>query len=324
MVYREMALMLTDKCTAECAFCALKCNPGNTGLLSLETAKKVIDGMKRVGSFNRVGLSGGEPFLYPELIRDILLYAKEAGIEKRTVATNGFWGAWDDERIDRILGGLEGILNQVSISHDAFHAEYVKTDYVWRVLKALDRHGIESTIHVGDVYGEKGAGEFLASLDGRAMYKSYTIYRLAPFGAAENLPGEYFVRPQKWDEVGCFNAHILAMGCDGTVYPCCSPGIFGTEFKLGNIHDTEMDELLENSPGKKYINVMAHPDRFSKLLHYAKEELGVSFPEKVVGGCESCYLIFKEPGVFEKLRPFVEKEYKELILEKLLGTETGV
>jgi len=321
MIYRQLALMLTDRCTAACRFCGVRCSPANKGVISTELAHRVIDEVKALGTFDRIGLSGGEVFLYPELVRDVLAYAKEAGLSRRTVATNGFWGGWSDERQDAVLSELKGLVTEVAFSHDAFHAEYVKTEHLWRAIRALERHDIPCTIHVADVYGEMGAGEFLASRGLDVFYKHYKLYPLAALGNAETLPEEIFVREQDWDKTWCYPDSILSVSWNGDVYPCCCPGIFSTGFKLGNLNDTPLHEIVAGSPGMRFINVMTVPERFVRLLRYAKETLGVALPEKTVNGCELCYMIFRQPGMMEKLKPFIEKEYGELVMERLLGGE---
>ena len=324
MIYRQLALMLTDKCNAACRFCALRCSPRNQGLISLELARQVIDEMKAMGTFARIGLSGGEAFLYPELVKEVLDYAKAAGLPQRTVATNGFWGSWSDEKLDAVLGGMKESLTAVAFSHDAFHAEYVKTEYLWRAIKALERHGIRYTIHVADVYGEMGAGEFLARCeDLDVFYRHYKLYPLAAMGNAADLPEEIFVRTRPWEETCCNTENILSVHCDGGVYPCCCPGIFSTEFRLGSLHEMPLSEIVTKSPRMKYVNVMADPARFVKMLRYAREELGVVFPDMTVNGCELCYMVFSQPGILEKLRPWIEEEYFDLLMTRLTGGEVA-
>ena len=321
MIYKQLALMLTDKCTAACAFCGLRCNQKNDQVISFEFAKRVIDEVVEMGTFERIGLSGGEVFIYPDLVKQILEYAKEKGIERRTVATNGFWGGWSDEKLDEVLSGMKDCLTEVAFSHDAFHAEYVKSENIYRAIRFLSKYDIKFSVHVADVYGDKGAGPFLASLDDYVFYMHYKLYPLAAMGNAENLPDEIFVRAQNWDQTVCYPEGILSVHCNGSVYPCCCPGVFDTGFNLGNINDKPLKEILNNSEGMRYINVMADPVRFVKMLKYANEELGINVPEKAVNGCELCYKVFHQPDAYEKLKPFFEKEYKELLMEKLFNKE---
>ena len=321
MIYKQLALMLTETCTAACRFCGVRCNPQKKGVMSVELLHKAIDEAKALGTFDRVGLSGGEVFLYPELVKEALDYAKEAGFSRRTVATNGFWGAWSDEKQDEVLESMKDSLTEVAFSHDAFHAEYVKTEYIWRAVKALERHGIYYTIHVADTRGEMGAAEFLASCDKKVFYRHYKLYPLAAMGNAEDLPPEIFVREQNWDETWCYPDGIITIDCHGDVYPCCCPGVFSTGFKLGNINDTPLSQIVTGSAGMKYINVMTEPARFVKMLRYAKEELGVELPEKTVNGCELCYMVFSQPDIFKKLAPFFDKEYNELVMSRLFKAE---
>ena len=323
MIYRQLALLLTDKCTAACRFCGIRCTPANKGVMTKELAHRVIDEAKAQGTFKRIGLSGGEVFLYPELVKDVLEYAKEAGFSRRTVATNGFWGSWSDERIDEVLCALKGSVTEIAFSHDAFHAEFVKTKDLWHAVEALERHEIPSSIHVADVRGEMGAGPFLASLETEVFNKKYRIYPLAALGNAENLPKEIFVREQSPDETYCYPDGVLTVNWNGDVYPCCCPGIFSTCFKLGNINDTPLSSIVTGSPGMKYINVMADPPRFVKMLRLAKEEFGIDLPEKAVNGCELCCMVFKDPDVFAKLGPFFEKEYDSRLMDCLFGREVA-
>ncbi len=78
--------MITDRCNASCAFCGLSCSPKNHRVMSWELAKNLLDQAARLG-FQRVSLSGGEPLLYPELVIQILSYARELGIPERTIAS---------------------------------------------------------------------------------------------------------------------------------------------------------------------------------------------------------------------------------------------
>ncbi|MCR4688408.1 MAG: radical SAM protein [Saccharofermentans sp.] len=313
--------MLTDRCTAECSFCGLSCGPSCHGLMDMSLAKKAIDEASIMGTFERIGLTGGEAFLYPELIKEILEYARAKGFEQRTVATNGFWGQWSDEKTDEVIGSLSSLVSFVSISHDAFHAEYVKTEYVWRAIEALERHSIPYSISIADVFGDKGAGEFLASLDDKAFYKQYSIYPLSAVGRAESLSDSMFVRYQNKEDTVCYPEGIVSVNWDGDVYPCCAPGIFATEFKLGNLKDSSLPYLLTKTRCMRYINVMADPVRFRRLLEYATDVLGIDLPDKAVSGCELCYKIFSNPGITDNIASFMDDQYHDLLMSRLLGEE---
>lgn len=323
MIYKQLGLMLTNKCTAACRFCGVRCKPENNGVIDFDLAKSVIDQAAELGTFKRIGLSGGEAFLFPELVCQILEYARKVGFQHRTIASNGFWGAWSEEKLEPILSRLQGCVTEISFSHDAFHAEYVPTSSVWKAAEMIQKKGIPFSYHVADVHGEMGAGPFLASQDEKVFNKGYDIYPIAALGNAETLPEDVFVREQFWKETVCYVHGIVTVSYNGDVYPCCCPGIFSTEFKLGNLHDKRLSELITNTRGMRYINTMAHPDCFVRMLSYAKDELHVELPEKAVNGCELCYKVFSTPGIMDRLEPFFEREYRDLLLSLLIGGEDG-
>jgi hypothetical protein len=83
------------------------------------------------GETARVHLTGGEPFLYWERLKEILQQAKEQNLgEADMIETNGFWAI--DEKIVRekikILDELG--MRRLKISTDPFHQEYVDIEPV--------------------------------------------------------------------------------------------------------------------------------------------------------------------------------------------------
>lgn len=322
MVYRGLTLMLTNRCNASCAFCGLRCGPSGDQVMSLSLGRRLIDEAAALG-FERVGVTGGEPFLVPNLMFELLEYAKEVGIPKRTVATNGFWGSWSEEKLEEAAERLKACVTHVSVSHDAFHAEYVPTESVFRAADALAEKKIECSIHVADVYGEKGAGPFMASLAERGMYRVFSVYPLAPYGRAEDLPREIFIRSESWDTTSCNTCGILAVSPDGTLFPCCSLGSQDMKLCLGNVNTSSLSGLLAGTREMQVMNVLSDPESFRDFMRYAKEELGIELPEKVSCGCDLCYLVFRQAGIMERIQAYMERAYGNLLLKALFKKVGG-
>ena len=320
MQYKKLAFMITDRCNASCAFCGLSCSSKKHRVMSWELAKHLLDQAARL-EFQRVSLSGGEPLLYPDLVIQILSYARELGIPERTIASNGFWGGWSEEKCEKIITDLKENVTHISLSHDAFHAEYVNTDDVLRLAVMLDRNEISTSIHVADVHGEKGAAAFLSSVGGKAMNQEYTLYPLSPYGRAKTLPKEIFIREYDWQETGCFPDGHIVVDPDGICYPCCSPGIFEAGFIIGDASKTPLAEILKGRIPTRYMSVLRHPSCFNQFLHFAREELHIEFPDKVSCGCDICTIIFSQPEILNRVKDYLEKEYKSLMMEKLLSQE---
>ncbi len=323
MVYNELGLVITDRCNAECSFCAFGCSPAGAKVMPPELAKRMIDEAGAL-HFEMLGITGGESFLYPELMFEILEYAKQAGFKERHVATNGFWGSWEDEKLAETAKRLKDCVDHVSFSFDSFHAEYIPVRSVWRAADALKKQGVAYKIHVADVYGERGAGPFLASLGPESMYRGYRVYPLGRYGRAANMPDELFVKFCPWNETDCRPGGAIAVDPDGKVYPCCNPAVVETCLSLGNVMNTSLSELLSNNnKNMRYINAMRNPELFRRLLAYVRDESGGDIPEKVCEGCDLCNIIFKNPELSKKSLQYLDSICFEKFKESLIGRQGG-
>ena len=245
MIYHRLELRITDRCNAACASCGLRCSPSGERIMSLTLAKRLIDEARAL-DFDTIVVAGGEPFLYPDLLFDVLEYAKKAGFKAIEVKTNGFWGGWEEEKRNGAAERLKECVTDVFIGYDSFHAEYIPAESVWNAARTLQSHRIDFAIAVADVNGEKGAGPFLASLGVKGMNKYYRIYPLEPFGNAATLPPEMFIAPFLPKGDPC-----AAIGADGTVYPDHSPAAVEAGLILGNAADAPLSEILaERLSGK--------------------------------------------------------------------------
>jgi len=86
---------------------------------------------------------GGEPLLYPETVCAIHEQAKNTGIPIRDVITNGFWST-RAEKIREITQNLaKSGVNEISISVDCFHQEFIPLKTVEKTANSLIAAGIE-------------------------------------------------------------------------------------------------------------------------------------------------------------------------------------
>ena len=204
-------------------------------------AKDIIDQASSVG-LRRITLAGGEPFLLPDLVRELLEYARDKGIEERCVATNGFWGAWPAGRIEDGVRELKGLLTHMVFAFDSFHAEHVGADVFWRAVRIVDSMPVQAVIAVADVRGDRGAGAFLATLGDDAMGRSYLVYPLPPEGRAKDLPSDCFVEELGVVGLGAASRETLFVNWDGSIYPTHHPGIPCMSSRLG---DAALDPLAQ-------------------------------------------------------------------------------
>lgn len=114
-------IQLTDRCTHACAHCFLTCSPAGRAVMSVSGARRWIHQFAAV-SRGRMVFTGGEPFLYFAMMRNLVHEAAAAGFSP-AVWTNGYWATGPDEfRLSlRYLADVG--LSELIVSDDAFHGE---------------------------------------------------------------------------------------------------------------------------------------------------------------------------------------------------------
>lgn len=215
-------------------------------------AKSLVDQAASLG-FTRMTLIGGEPLLYPGLVQELLEHAKAVGMPERGIVTNGFWGAWPEERIANTAEVLTGLLTHATFCFDAFHAEHIEANAFWRAVRSFDAKPTEVRIRVADVYGDKGAGTFLASQGSEALNRSYLVYPLQPVGRAASLPADCFIAYPDARKPTDGRTKALCVTWDGNAYPCDHPGIARTTELLANAAESSLADIL------KQVEVGRHP-----------------------------------------------------------------
>lgn len=79
---KDLCFEIIQKCPNVCFFCSSNASYEKDTMIDFETFKRVIDYFMGQGGIEEISLSGGEPFLHPNLY-DMILYCKTLGI--RTV-----------------------------------------------------------------------------------------------------------------------------------------------------------------------------------------------------------------------------------------------
>jgi len=136
---------VTYLCNSKCRHCQLgeegerKRNPRHID------KDKAVEIVRKVGEKydpKSVMTFGGEPLLCPETVYAIHKKATNVGIPVRDVITNGFW-ARKAEKIEKVATDLvESGVNDVHISVDCFHQEFILLKFVRKGAEALVKAGM--------------------------------------------------------------------------------------------------------------------------------------------------------------------------------------
>jgi MoaA/NifB/PqqE/SkfB family radical SAM enzyme len=112
--------------------------------MDVKDAHNYLTEAKFVSNLDSFMVFGGEPMLYPNRAIAIFKKANEFRIPKIEMLTNGVWGKNKENAEKQAIKLKEAGLNDVGISVDAFHLQYVPLEYPRNAALALLKAGVEN------------------------------------------------------------------------------------------------------------------------------------------------------------------------------------
>lgn len=126
---KDLCFEIIEKCLNNCKFCSSNSNNQKSRIIKFEDFKKTIDYFISSGGIEELSLSGGEPFLHPDLLR-MVAYAKSFGI-KTVIFTSGVVHGESTFNKKIYLKELDEALNKINKQEadNKFLKEKVKNFY---------------------------------------------------------------------------------------------------------------------------------------------------------------------------------------------------
>ena len=127
----EISIEILQRCPNRCIYCSSHSNPQATHLIPFEIIKNVIDDAKNLGC-KTVCLSGGEPFLHPQIL-DIISYIAKQQLTCY-VYTSGIYmkdevySSLPNEYIEAIRGMVDKVIFNVEADSSALYDQIMGTD----------------------------------------------------------------------------------------------------------------------------------------------------------------------------------------------------
>lgn len=301
---KEVLFSLTAQCNLRCAHCDIEQRPG---ILDKRAALKFLNASSRYG-VERVGFTGGEPFLALESMCAISRQVVKLGMFFGRIMTNGAWFRTDKELLSALQRLFQsGYDGDLCLSVDAFHRQSLKkcASFIRVASQIWGRRDIVSIAAV------KGAREpqthrrlanlakilraRLVNVKGRPVaIKSKTLFfkisyiDLSPIGKAAALKNAW---DGKWfkDDLCKGPGNVFFVLPDGTVKPCCGYAADADIFTIGSITRDSPKQLIRNARENHFIRSV-----FSLGLHPIRKRLekhGVKFPGRTTNHCFFCHYI---------------------------------
>ena len=127
----EISIEILQRCPNRCIYCSSHSNPQATHLIPFEIIKNVIDDAKNLGC-KTVCLSGGEPFLHPQIL-DIISYIAKQQLTCY-IYTSGIYmkdevySSLPNEYIEAIRGMVDKVIFNVEADSSDLYDQIMGTD----------------------------------------------------------------------------------------------------------------------------------------------------------------------------------------------------
>lgn len=241
-VVNSVGLVITNKCNSQCPYCYNNSSRNGNSTLSVGNIINFLEFASRDAPIESVGLSGGEPFLHPNIL-SIISEVKSKGIAVYcTTGANGLTNSMLDSAID---AGLNGIVFSVDDFH-SYGADFnFILSFIERAAQKLENVKVSMACDSEDEAYEK-----MHTIDNllskNVIFQAHPIFR-------KNSNG-IFSASRSWKLEDCSNCisefSSIALNHNGDVYACCSISGFNAKLKILNIYE----KFDHNCLGDFYIN----------------------------------------------------------------------
>lgn len=241
---KRLEFMITLACTGRCRHCSEGEHSACGEHIDGDTAARAVRSLAAVRNIESVMTFGGEPLLYPDAVCKIHAAARECGIPKRQLITNGFFTKDFQKMRDTAADLIRSGVNAVLLSADAFHQETIPIDAVKsfaEAVKSVKYKGISIRVHPAWLVSETAENPY--NVKTREIIRDFAAMGVEasegnvifPDGNALKYLKEYF-DPNKTYE----NPYVEDLADIQSV--CVSPdgSILG-----GNINTADISEIIE-------------------------------------------------------------------------------
>lgn len=299
----EIIFSSTTACNLHCEHCFINREPKK---LDISEAVALIESCVEAGSgIDRIGFSGGEPFLYMSFLIEVTKAAISNDLMFDQIMTNGDW--WRDEAdLTYTLQKLydAGYDGKIGLSWDSYHGQ--STDRMLTFIQKVQEIFGEESINIQTV-GEASPSLQPASGLPLPPLTGGSAPRNAPL-VSNNIPVYPLPRtytsddPRAWQARHWFRedycegpGQILYVHADGNIAPCCGFANENSALFIGTIHDS-FETIMEKAAANPMIKICYKEGLSHYRRHALKKSLhsqGKKLPGKCSDICSFCDFVCK-------------------------------
>lgn len=308
-MYNHFTIILHRKCTANCDLCCIKSNPSCQESLNIDKVKDYILSSIYCDNIKSIGISGGEPFLEYDKVKELITLIRESG-KKASLMTNAYWANSYSKAYDKLSELRECGLSSIGLSYDYFHSQYINAENVSNVLLAANDMELNAGLNIV-ISKSHLAGEAIDSLGAATKEANILIFPCQKVGNAEtNFDETEYLRTRRSAGCYCKKGRAYSISYDGTVLPCCSPSVFKTALAIGDYEELDVSSTLDKLKRNPYLYLLRNYG-FDFFIDIAKNKLGINVSDYIISACELCALFFNEENI-NKFNNYIDKEFLKI------------
>ena len=259
----EIIFSTTTACNLHCEHCFINRTPHK---LEIADAVRLIESCVEAGAIDRIGFSGGEPFLYMDFLIEVTKAAISHDLMFDQIMTNGDW--WQNEAdLSATLQKLydAGYDGKIGLSWDSYHGQ--TTDRMETFIRAVQEIFGEDSINIQAVDVREvspslqpASGLPLPPLPGGSAPRNAPCF-------PENIPVYHLPRTYTSDDSRAWQArrwfkedycqgpgNILYVHADGNIAPCCGFANENPALFIGTIHDS-FETIMQKAATNPMIKI---------------------------------------------------------------------
>ena len=280
---QEIIFAATNSCNLHCKHCFIDRDPHK---LKIQDAIKLLKSCKDSTSacnIEKIGFSGGEPFLYFDFLCEVTKAAVQMDFMFDQIITNGDWWIDESDLMQKLQtlydAGYDG---KIGLSWDSYHGQSTVR--------------METFIScVQELFGDDSINiQMVDTEDNQAPGNAPKIYHLPRTYTSQD---ERAWQARRWfKEDFCEGpGQILYVHADGNIAPCCGFANENPELFIGKITDS-FEEIMQNAATNKMVKICYEEGLSHYRRHGLKKKLradGKKLPGKTADICSFCDFVCK-------------------------------